>query len=83
MLREDSMDFSVYTPSVQRKRPTPRSTSRVRRTASTSVPRARGGVRGGGDDDTDDDDWTGGPRVLDFSVQASNGGRVTRQRVQV
>ncbi|CAN6209133.1 unnamed protein product [Urochloa humidicola] len=83
VLREDSMDFSVYTPSVQRKRPTPKSTSRVRRTVTTSVTRARGGGRGGDDDDTDDDDWTGGPRVLDFSAQASNGGRVTRQRVQV
>lgn len=76
------MDFAVYTPSVQKKRPTPRTTSRVRRTATTSVPRARGGARGD-DDGTDDDDWTGGPRVLDFSAQASNGGRVTRQRVQV
>ncbi|CAN6170545.1 unnamed protein product [Urochloa humidicola] len=83
VLREDSMDFGVYTPSVQRKRPTPRSTSRVRRTATTSVTRARGGGRVGDDDDTDDDDWTGGARVLDFSAQASNGGRVTRQRVQV
>ena len=82
MLREDSMDFGVYTPSVQRKRPTPRSTSRVRRTAATSVTRARGGGRGD-DDDTDDDDWAGGARVLDFSAQASNSGRVTRQRVQV
>nr|CAB3455479.1 unnamed protein product [Digitaria exilis] len=82
VLREDSMDFSVYTPSVQKKRPTPRTTSRARKTAATSVPRARGDVRGD-DDDTDDDDWTGGPRVLDFSAQASNGGRVTRQRVQV
>ena len=81
MLREDSMDFGVYTPSVQRKRPTPRSTSRVRRTAATSVARARGGGRGD-DDDTDDDDWAGGARVLDFSAQSS-GGRVTRQRVQV
>ncbi|RLN34829.1 nipped-B-like protein B isoform X2 [Panicum miliaceum] len=82
VLREDSMDFGVYTPPVQRKRPTPRSTSRVRRTAATSVTRARGGGRGD-DDDTDDDDWAGGARVLDFSAQASNGGRVTRQRVQV
>ncbi|KAL6647205.1 hypothetical protein ACP70R_014642 [Stipagrostis hirtigluma subsp. patula] len=81
VLREDSMDFAVYTAPVQRKRPTPRSSSRVRKTTAP-VTRARGG-RGGDDDDTDDDDWTGGPRVLDFSAQASNGGRVTRQRVQV
>ena len=76
------MDFGVYTATVQRKRPTPRSSSRVRRSATTTVTRGRGGG-GGDDDDTDDEDWTGGARVLDFSAQASNGGRVTRQRVQV
>ncbi|ONM28008.1 PHD finger family protein [Zea mays] len=88
VLREDSMDFAVFVPSVQtRKRPTPRNTTsptprsmtRVRRTAAPSVTKARGGARGDDSDDTDDDDWTGGPRVLDFS----GGGRVTRQRVQV
>uniref|UniRef100_A0A0A9EA50 Uncharacterized protein n=1 Tax=Arundo donax TaxID=35708 RepID=A0A0A9EA50_ARUDO len=79
VLREDAMDFSVYTASVQKKRPTPRSSMRVRKTAITRV---RGGG-GGDDDDTDDEDWTGGPRVLDFSAPASNGGCVTRQRVQV
>ena len=79
-LREDSMDFAVFIPSVQtRKRPTPRSTTRVRRTAAPSVTKARGGARGDDSDDADDDDWTGGPRMLDFS----GGGRVTRQRVQV
>ncbi|TVU01909.1 hypothetical protein EJB05_52614, partial [Eragrostis curvula] len=78
LLREDTMDFGVYSATVQRKRPTPRSSSRVRRTA----PRVRGGG-GGNNDDTDDEDWTGGARVLDFSsAQASNGGRITRQRVQ-
>uniref|UniRef100_A0A0A9DAV3 Uncharacterized protein n=1 Tax=Arundo donax TaxID=35708 RepID=A0A0A9DAV3_ARUDO len=82
VLREDTMDFGVYTASVQKKRPTPRSSTRVRRIAAANVTRVRGG--GGGDnDDTDDEDWTGGPRVLDFSAPASNGGRVTRQRVQV
>jgi cohesin loading factor subunit SCC2 len=83
VLREDTMDFGVYSATVQRKRPTPRSSSRVRRTAPASVTRVRGG--GGGDDDnTDDEDWAGGARVLDFSAQASNGGgRITRQRVQV
>lgn len=88
VLHEDSMDFAVFIPSVQiRKRPTPRnttntaprSTTRVRRTAASSVTKARGGARGDDSDDSDDDDWTGGPRVLDFS----GGGRVTRQRVQV
>ncbi|WVZ61503.1 hypothetical protein U9M48_011364 [Paspalum notatum var. saurae] len=86
VMREDSMDFAMYTPVVQRKRPTPRSSTRGRRPAAPSATRARGGARRGGDNDdnsTDDDDWTGGARVLDFSAQASNGGRVTRQRVQV
>ncbi|TVU40275.1 hypothetical protein EJB05_13731 [Eragrostis curvula] len=82
LLREDTMDFGVYSATVQRKRPTPRSSSRVRRTAPATVTRVRGGG-GGNNDDTDDEDWTGGARVLDFSsAQASNGGRITRQRVQ-
>uniref|UniRef100_A0A0D9WUQ6 Sister chromatid cohesion protein n=1 Tax=Leersia perrieri TaxID=77586 RepID=A0A0D9WUQ6_9ORYZ len=78
VLREDTVDYGMYTVSTQKKRPTPRSSSRVRRPAVVAT-RGRGG--GGGDDeDTDDEDWTGGARVLDFSAQ---GGRVTRQRVQV
>lgn len=82
MLREDTLDFGAYSATVQRKRPTPRSSSRVRRTAPAAATRVRAG---GGDDDDDiaDEDWTGGPRVLDFSGQASNGSRMTRQRVQV
>ncbi|RWW03546.1 hypothetical protein GW17_00033292 [Ensete ventricosum] len=73
-LREDAIDYSTYTASVKRKRPTPRS--------------SRGGKaaqRKGedDDDDVDDEDWTGGPRMLDFSGQRSNGMRVTRQRLQV
>ncbi|GJN10527.1 hypothetical protein PR202_ga28626 [Eleusine coracana subsp. coracana] len=81
VLREDTMDFGTYSATVQRKRPTPRSSSRVRRTAPATVTRARGG--GGRADDDTDEDWTGGARVLDFSAQASTGGRITRQRVQV
>ncbi|XP_040381685.1 sister chromatid cohesion protein SCC2 isoform X2 [Oryza brachyantha] len=77
VLREDTVDYGMYTASAQKKRPTPRSSTRVRRPAA--VTRGRGG--GGGDDeDTEDEDWTGRARVLDFSAQ---GGRVTRQRVQV
>ncbi|KAK3124182.1 hypothetical protein QOZ80_7BG0583020 [Eleusine coracana subsp. coracana] len=64
VLREDTMDFGTYSATVratvQRKRPTPRSLSRVRRTApAATVTRVRGGG-GGADDDTDDEDWTGG-----------------------
>ncbi|XP_051216494.1 sister chromatid cohesion protein SCC2 isoform X1 [Lolium perenne] len=87
LLREDSMDYVMYTAeTVQKKRPTPRSASKVRRpVAPVAVRRGRGGRGRGGDDDddTDDDDWTGGPRVLEFGAQAVTGGRVTRQRVQV
>lgn len=83
------MDYVLYTSAtVQKKRLTPRSSSKVRR--PVAVTRGRGGGRGRGgrgggddDDDTDDDDWIGGPRVLEFGAQAVTGGRVTRQRVQV
>lgn len=73
-LREDAIDYSTYTASVKRKRPTPRS-SRGGKAAQ------RKGEED--DDDVDDEDWTGGPRVLDFSGQRSNGMRMTRQRLQV
>ncbi|CAM0905131.1 unnamed protein product [Alopecurus aequalis] len=86
LLREDSMDYVMYTADiVQKKRPTPRSASKIRKpVVPVAVTRGRGRGRGGDDDDdTDDDDWTGGPRVLEFGAQAVTGGRVTRQRVQV
>ncbi|XP_065037401.1 sister chromatid cohesion protein SCC2-like [Musa acuminata AAA Group] len=73
-LRDDAIDYSTYTASVKRKRPTPRS-SRGGKAAQ------RKGEED--DDDVDDEDWTGGPRVLDFSGQRSNGMRMTRQRLQV
>jgi cohesin loading factor subunit SCC2 len=83
------MDYVMYrAETVQKKRPTPRSASKIRTpVAPVAVRRGLGGRgrgRGGDDDDdTDDDDWTGGPRVLEFGAQAVTGGRVTRQRVQV
>ncbi|KQK21203.1 hypothetical protein BRADI_1g59325v3 [Brachypodium distachyon] len=88
LLREDAMDYVMYTAAtVQKKRPTPRSSSKVRKPVPVTRGRGGGGRgRGGGDDDghdTDDDEWSGGPRMLDFGAQAVTGGRVTRQRVQV
>ncbi|KAG0481441.1 hypothetical protein HPP92_012299 [Vanilla planifolia] len=76
-LKEDTMDYATYTSSIKRKapRPTPRSSRKP-----TMVRGARGDDE---DDDESDEDWVGVPRKLDFSGINSNGGRVTRQRVQV
>ncbi|KAL1338205.1 sister chromatid cohesion protein SCC2 [Arachis hypogaea] len=59
-LREDTVDYSLYTANIKRKRPTPR---KVRR----SAPMASGDLE---DDDDDDDDWGGGMRKI-----TSSGGR--------
>lgn len=76
MLKDDTMDYTAYTATIKRKRPTPRSSTKVGRVAQT---------RGyGSSDDDDDEDWMGRPRKLDFSGQKANGGgRITRQRLQV
>ncbi|WOK99668.1 nipped-B-like protein A isoform X1 [Canna indica] len=71
-LREDTIDYSIYTATVKKRRPTPR-----------SLKGGKAAQRKREDDDDDDDDWTGGPRMLDFSGQRSNGVRITRQRCQV
>ncbi|MED6181067.1 hypothetical protein PIB30_015983 [Stylosanthes scabra] len=60
-LREDTVDYSLYTANIKRKRPTPR---KVRR----SGPMAGGDIE---DDDDDDDDWGGGLR----KITTSSGGR--------
>lgn len=74
-LREDTIDYSIYSASIKKKRPTSR---------SSKGGKAANQRRTNQDDDEDDDeDWTGGPRMLDFSNQRSNGIRITRQRVQV
>lgn len=55
-LREDTVDYSTYTASVKRKRPTPRKTKKA------------GHMNGGDDDDDyDDDDWAGGVRRMSSS----------------
>lgn len=70
MLRDDSIDYAVYTASIPKKRQTPRN-PRVRKAAA---------VRGE-EEEGDDDYWSGGPRNLDFSSpRSSGGGRVTRSR---
>ncbi|XP_074560939.1 sister chromatid cohesion protein SCC2 isoform X1 [Curcuma longa] len=73
-LREDTIDYSIYSASIKKKRPTPRSSkggkaANQRRTNQDDV-------------EDDDEDWTGGPRMLNFNNQ-SNGVRITRQRLQV
>ncbi|XP_073005499.1 sister chromatid cohesion protein SCC2 [Typha latifolia] len=75
LLREDAMDYVAYTATVKRKQPTPRNSRRGKSAL------AKG--EDGDEDEANDEDWSGGPRRLDFSGQRSNGGRVTRQRVQV
>ncbi|KAJ4707340.1 Sister chromatid cohesion protein [Melia azedarach] len=52
-LKEDTIDYAVYTANIKRKRPTPRKG-------------ARSGRMAGGDDEDDysDDDWAGGARRL-------------------
>ena len=58
-LREDTVDYSLYTANIKRKRPTPR---KVRKS----------GHMAGGDfeDDEDNEDWGGGMRKI-----TSSGGR--------
>lgn len=69
MLRDDSIDYAMFTASIPKKRQTPRN-PRVRKPAA---------VRD--EESEDDDEWTGRPRNLDFSSPRSGGsGRVTRSR---
>ncbi|KAJ4812552.1 Nipped-B-like protein [Rhynchospora pubera] len=70
VLRDDSIDYAIYTASIPKKRQTPRN-PRVRKSAV---------VRDDEEED-EDDDWIRGPRNLDFSSPGSGGGgRVTRSR---
>ncbi|XWS32952.1 hypothetical protein CRYUN_Cryun22dG0035000 [Craigia yunnanensis] len=67
-LREDTIDYSIFTANIKRKRPNPR----------------RGGKPGritGGDedDDYDDEDWTGSVRRVSNSGRKSYSGRGSRQ----
>lgn len=68
-LKEDVVDYSLYTASTKRKRPTPRKGR-------------KSGYMGGEDDedDNDDDDWTGGVRRLSNSGRKGYSTRGSRQR---
>ncbi|KAG2715540.1 hypothetical protein I3760_03G083100 [Carya illinoinensis] len=69
-LKEDVIDYSLYTASTKRKRPAPRKGR-------------KSGYMGGGEDDEDDhddDDWTGGVRRLSNSGRKGNSNRGSRQR---
>ncbi|XP_020223012.1 sister chromatid cohesion protein SCC2 [Cajanus cajan] len=70
-LREDTMDYRLYTANIKRKRPTttPRKVQ-VRKSAHVAGAR----VAGGYDEDEDDDDWTGGSatRNINFSGRRSS-----------
>ncbi|PON83467.1 Coatomer beta subunit [Trema orientale] len=70
-LKEDTVDYSNYTASVKRKRPTPR---KGRKAAAQ--------MTGGDDEDDDDDDdnWTGGVRRLSSSGRKAINTR-SRQRL--
>lgn len=68
-MREDTVDFTIYSANVKRKRPTPRKASRS----------AKKAVAYNEDDDDDDDDdrgWHGGgrgaSRRLSYSTRSSN-----------
>lgn len=63
-LREDTVDYAIYTANIKRKRPTPRKGARPGRA-----------IAGDGEDE-DDDEWTGG---YQRSSSGRKGGR-GRQR---
>lgn len=68
-LKEDTVDYSIYTANIKRKRPTPRKGR-------------KSGYMGGEDDEDDggDEDWTGGARRLINSGRKGNNSRGSRQR---
>lgn len=68
-LKEDAVDYSIYTANIKRKRPTPRKGRKY-------------GFMGGEDDedDNDDEDWSGGVRRINTSGRKGNSNRGSRQR---
>ncbi|XP_007032705.2 PREDICTED: nipped-B-like protein B isoform X2 [Theobroma cacao] len=68
-LREDSIDYSIFTANIKRKRPNPRRGGKAMRMTG-----------GDEDDDYDDEDWKGGVRRLSNSGRKSYGSRGSRQR---
>lgn len=63
-LKEDTVDYAVYTANIKRKRPTPRKGVRSGRI-----------IGGDDDDDYSDEEWAGGPRRLSNSGRKSYGAR--------
>ncbi|OMO73252.1 Zinc finger, PHD-type [Corchorus capsularis] len=68
-LREDTIDYAIYTANIKRKRPNPRRGGRAGRATAVDE-----------DDDYDDEEWTGSARRLSNSGRKSYGGRSGRQR---
>lgn len=62
-LKEDTVDYAVYTANIKRKRPTPRKGVRS------------GRIMCGDDDDYSDEEWAGGPRRLSNSGRKSYSAR--------
>lgn len=62
-LKEDTVDYSLYTANIKRKRPTPR---KVRKSGYMT------GAGGDDDEEDDDEDWTGGIRKLNSSGRKVN-----------
>jgi cohesin loading factor subunit SCC2 len=68
-LKEDTVDYSIYTANIKRKRPTPRKGR-------------KSGYMGGEDDEdyNDDEEWTGGVRRQSNSGRKGNNSRGSRLR---
>jgi cohesin loading factor subunit SCC2 len=68
-LKEDTVDYSIYTANIKRKRPTPRKGRKP-------------GYMGGEDDEdyNDDEEWTGGVRRQSNSGRKGNNSRGSRLR---
>lgn len=86
-LKEDTVDYSIYTANIKRKRPTPRKGRKSGYMGGEDdedpTPRkGRKSVYMGGEDDEgdDDEDWTGGVRGQSNSGRKGNNSRGSRQR---
>lgn len=74
-LKEDTVDYSLYTANIKRKRPTatPR---KVRKSGPMAMPAAGGNSEEEGDDD---EDWGGAMRKINFSGGRRSSLRFSRQ----
>ncbi|AES74937.2 putative chromatin regulator PHD family [Medicago truncatula] len=69
-LKEDTVDYSLYTANIKRKRPT-QTPRKVRKSGPPMV--------GGDNDEDDDEDWAGGSRNISFSGGRRSSLRNSRQ----